>query len=71
MEWQNDPTIITLGLCLAVFRIYLETISFDFTRLPLTARVFQGAAQAQKFHRWGFYLSVAYFVTFAPEMLLA
>ena len=70
MEWLENPTVVVLGLCLAVFRIYLETIRFDFTKLPVTARMMSGE-HAQRFHRWGFYLSVLYFITFAPEMLLA
>lgn len=70
MEWMENPTVIVLGLCLAVFRIYLETIRFDFSKLPVTGAM-MAPEQAQRFHRWGFYLSVLYFITFAPELLLA
>lgn len=70
MHWMDNPTVIVLGLCLAVFRIYLETINYDFAKLPVTGRL-MSSEQAQRFHRWGFYISVLYFITFAPEMLLA
>ena len=70
MEWMDDPTFVILGLSLAVFRIYLETISYDFAKLPLTGHL-MSKEKAVRFHRWGFYLSVLYFITFAPEMLLA
>lgn len=70
MDWMDNPTVIVLGLCLAVFRIYLETISFDFAKLPVTSQL-MSTERAHRFHRWGFYLSVLYFITFAPEMLLA
>jgi len=70
MNWMDEPVVTVVCLSLAVFRIYLETISFDFARLPLTARVMD-QGRAQRFHRWGFYLSVLYFITFAPELLLA
>lgn len=68
--WMNDPAVITLGLLLAVFRIYLEVINFDFTRLPLTARLLPRPEQ-QRFHKMGFYFSLGYFITFAPQMLLS
>jgi len=70
MTWMNDPLIITVGLMLAVFRIYLEVISFDFQRLPLTSRLMQ-REQAMKFHKMGFYFSLGYFITFAPSMLVS
>lgn len=70
MEWMNEPMTITIGLGLAVFRIYLETIGFDFARLPITARMLP-VEQARKFHRMGFYFSLGYFIMFAPGMLLS
>ncbi len=68
--WMNDPMVITVGLLLAVIRIYLEVISFDFARLPVTVRL-MGAQEAQRFHKMGFYFSLGYFITFAPGMLLS
>lgn len=68
--WMNDPLIITIGLALAVLRIYLEVISFDFARLPVTSRLMP-KEQAARFHKMGFYFSLGYFIMFAPELLLA
>ncbi len=70
MEWMNDPSVVTVGLALAVFRIWLETVGMDFAKLPVTARIMP-AENARRFHKWGFYLSVGYFITFAPGMLLS
>lgn len=60
-------------LCLAVFRIYLEVIGFDFGKLPLNQYALkkwnhQGPKQ---FHKWGFYFSLGYFFLFAPSFLLS
>ena len=55
-------------MMLAVMRIYLEVINFDFQRLPLTAKM--KSEQAVKFHKMGFYFSLGYFITFAPSLLL-
>lgn len=68
--WMNDPLVITLGLVLAVLRIYLEVVNFDFARLPVTQRLMR-QEQATRFHKMGFYLSLGYFVLFAPSMLFA
>jgi hypothetical protein len=68
--WMNDPTFITVGLLFAVIRIYLEVIQFDFARLPVTQRLMP-QEQAQRFHKMGFYMSLGYFITFAPGMLLS
>ncbi len=70
MEWMNEPVVVTVGLGLAVLRIYLETVGFDFARLPVTAKMMP-KEQAQKFHRMGFYFSLGYFIMFAPGMLLS
>ncbi len=68
MEWVNDPIIIVLSVALAAWRIWLEMAGFDFTVLPLTARL--PVEQARQIHRWGFYLSVLYLCTFVPAALL-
>lgn len=68
MNWMDEPIVITLGMMLAVMRIYLEVINFDFQRLPLTAKM--NSDQAVKFHKMGFYFSLGYFITFAPSLLL-
>ncbi|MBY0515484.1 MAG: hypothetical protein K2P81_01145 [Bacteriovoracaceae bacterium] len=68
--WMNDPLTITICLGLAVLRIYLEVINFDFARLPVTSKMMP-KEQAQRFHKMGFYFSLGYFITFAPGMLLS
>ena len=63
-----ESEIVTfLLLCLAVFRIYLQVIGFNFQKLPITSRM----AHSQKFHRYGLYFSLGYFVLFAPGYLLS
>ncbi len=58
-----ETEIITfILLCLAVFRIYLEVVGFDFSRLPLTKML----NRPVKFHKYGFYFSLGYFFLFAP-----
>jgi hypothetical protein len=69
MHWMDEPIVTTVGMMLAVFRIYLEVVSFDFQRLPLTAKM--NPEQALRFHKMGFYFSLGYFITFAPSLLLA
>ena len=65
----NDPTVITVCLLLSVMRIFLEVIGFKFESLPMTARL--PKEQQNKIHRYGFYMSVGYFILFAPEILLS
>jgi len=64
----NNELLIVVCLSLAVFRIYLEVIKFDFAKLPMTAKM---GPQMKKFHKYGFYFSIGYFVLFAPGYLLA
>lgn len=69
MDGINQTWFTLICLSLAVFRIYLEVIRFDFAKLPLTSKL---PARAQtSMHRWGFYFSVLYFMSFAPEILLS
>jgi len=64
-QWLN----ITL-LILALLRVYLEIIKFDFTALPMTRGLFRGnIEEAQKFHKSGLYLSLGYIVFSAPFTL--
>ena len=70
MHFLNDPSVVTVCLMLAVFRIYLEVVRFDFARLPLTSRLMAGE-RGERFHRMGFYFSLGYFILFAPGMLLS
>lgn len=69
MEFFNDQTFILICLVLAVFRVYLECISFDFQSLPLTQRVMK--SNAKQFHRTGLYISIGYIVLFAPTFLFS
>jgi hypothetical protein len=69
MEFINKPEVIVVCLALSVFRIYLEVIGFNFARLPLTAQLPQDVQK--KIHKYGFYISVLYFVSFSPEILLS
>jgi len=67
---MNDPWTVTICLAIAVLRIYLEVINFDFARLPVTGKM-MAPDQAKRFHKMGFYFSLGYFITFAPELLLS
>ena len=69
MEFINKPEVIILCLALSVFRIYLEVVGYNFARLPLTSRLPLDAQK--KIHKYGFYMSVLYFVSFSPEILLS
>jgi hypothetical protein len=70
MHWMDEPVVITIGMLLAVMRIYLEVINFDFQRLPLTNRL-MSHEQSHRFHKMGFYFSLGYFITFAPSLLFS
>lgn len=66
-QWLNIFLLI-----MALFRVYLEIIKFDFAALPLTKGMFQGdELRAQKFHRHGLFLSLGYIVLSAPFTLFA
>lgn len=58
-------------LSVAMFRVYLEIIKFDFSVLPLTKGMFREAQQARNFHRNGFYLSLGYILLSAPFTLFS
>jgi hypothetical protein len=64
----NNELLIVCCLGLSVFRIYLEVIRFDFAKLPLTKRM---GANMKKYHKYGFYFSVGYFILFAPSFLMS
>jgi hypothetical protein len=65
----DNQTIILICLILSVFRIYLEVIQFDFAKLPITKSLPKD--KAYNLHKMGFYLSVGYFLLFAPEYLFS
>jgi len=56
---------------MALVRVYLEIIKFDFTELPVTKGMFKTKEDAFKFHRNGLYLSLGYIVLSAPFTLLS
>lgn len=66
-QWLNIALLLV-----AVMRVYLEIIKFDFSALPLTKGMFRGdTEQAKKFHRHGLFLSLGYIVLSAPFTLFA
>ena len=65
----ENQIVALILLCLAVFRIYLEVIGFNFASLPITKKL--PKEQQVLFHKYGFYFSLGYFVLFAPEYLLS
>ena len=65
-QWFN----ITL-LLVAVLRVYLEIIKFDFFALPLTKGIFKTKEEAHKFHRHGLYMSLGSIILSAPFTLFS
>lgn len=65
----DNQTFILACLILSVIRIYLEVVGFNFANLPITQKLPKHTGVA--IHKWGFYMSVGYFVLFAPEFLLS
>jgi len=62
-----------IALCLAVLRVYLELINFDWNRLPISKLMAKqsGEEYVQRFHRWGLIFSIGYIALMAPSMLLS
>lgn len=61
--------LFILTLCL--LRIYLEIIEFDFSKLPLTAKIGEAVGQEKinSFHKFGFYMGTGYFLLNLPNLL--
>jgi hypothetical protein len=55
----------------AMFRVYLHIIKFDFTKLPLSNKIFNnlGVEQLKKFHRFGLIFSLGFIVLHLPEIV--
>lgn len=72
-DMSSNETVVLACLICSVFRIYLEVIGFDFERLPITKMIAnqRGSSSILGFHKAGFYLSVGYFILFAPGYLLS
>lgn len=65
-QWLN-----VFLLLVALFRVYLEIIQFDFSALPITKGMFKEADQARAFHRNGFYMCLGYILLSAPFTLFS
>lgn len=65
-QWINIAMLL-----MALFRVYLELVKFDFTELPVTKGMFRSKEDAFKFHRSGLYLSLGYIVLSAPFTLFS
>lgn len=68
-SFLDNQYLILACLILSVLRIYLEVIKFNFANLPITKSLPKDTQVAV--HKWGFYLSVGYFLLFSPEFLLS
>lgn len=65
-QWINIALLL-----MALLRVYLEMIKFDFTELPVTKGMFRTKEEAFRFHRHGLYLSLGYIVLSAPFTLFS
>jgi hypothetical protein len=65
-QWVNIAMLLV-----ALFRVYLEIIKFDFSELPLTRGIFRSADDAKRFHRHGLYMCLGYIVLSAPMTLFS
>ena len=70
-DTSNSAVTFTL-LCLCVVRFYLQVIDFKFDQLPIGKVLAQayGPDRFRSFHRYGFFLSLGYFILFAPGYFL-
>lgn len=73
LDSSSNQSFAVILLSLAVMRVYLEVIRFDFAKLPMTRGLakMNGAQRLEKFHRMGFYFSAGYILFFAPGLLLS
>lgn len=69
----GNQSLSVIFLSLASFRVYLEIIGFDFSRLPLTRVISSSGSKdsMNKFHRTGLIFSVGYIILTAPSILLS
>lgn len=65
-QWLNIALLL-----IALLRVYLEIIKFNFAQLPVTKAVFKTEEEAKKFHRTGLYFCLGYIVLSAPFTLLS
>lgn len=73
LDSSSNQSFAVILLSLAVLRVYLEVIRFDFSQLPMTRGLakINGTYRLEKFHRMGFYFSAGYILFFAPGVLLS
>ena len=69
MNFLEDYNTQLILLALAVLRVYLEIIKFDFNVLPLTSKM--DSVQSKKFHRVGLFFSLCYILFTATGILLS
>lgn len=68
-ELNNTLNIILLSV--AVGRIYLEVIGFDFKKLPVSKTVFRDEKSLNRFHKFGLFFAIGHILFSAPQYLLA
>lgn len=68
----SNPMIVLTLLSLACFRVWLEIMGFDFTRLPLTQKLFRTRDDVaiKRFHRSGLYFSLGYLLMVGVPILI-
>lgn len=70
MTMTSNQALTLVCLLLAVFRIYLELIGFNFLSLPLTKYLNErNRFLATNVHKFGLIVSIGYIILFAPELL--
>jgi hypothetical protein len=65
----DQRIFILICLILSVIRIYLEVVGFNFANLPISKKL--PSEQVKSFHKYGLYMSIGYFILFAPGFLLS
>ena len=71
--FEYNQVFVLICLMLAVFRVYLEVVQFDFEKLPMTRLMVRASnpKAAYDFHRMGLYFSIGYILLFGPTFFLA
>lgn len=73
LEATRNESVVLVLMSIAVFRVYLEIINFDFASLPMGKMVAKshGKDFVDRFHRMGLIFSIGYILFFGPPLLLA
>ncbi|MBT3982828.1 MAG: hypothetical protein HOE90_15825 [Bacteriovoracaceae bacterium] len=64
---SNSNWAEVILVIIALIRVYLEVINFNFNSLPLTAKM---GSNGEKVHRFGLIMAVGVIVLFSPSLLL-